>query len=220
MNRKRLWHIAGALVLVAVAWLGFGRWIEAQVISRGTFLVAVRGLNTQQSTVRVVTSVDPNRTEIGCESFVLGGTTVNCLRLAGSTTTNPVTIAAIPAQAGDTNIGMRLTGAGTGAVTISPPALGFQGTTFQAALTGTCSVSAPTALTAFAQANGQVPCTATGLVATDRPIVQAPGALESNIALRAATSAAGSITLNFVCVSSTVCPTTAAQTYVWWAIRP
>ncbi len=219
--RRRILQVFCALTLVVGAWLGLSRLLGAQPLGLGTFYVAIVPGSNAQSTLRVVTSATPQQTQAGCESFRETTTTINGLQFTGAPAGSAPTIAAIACQGGDTNIGLNLRPVGTGSVNISGPSLGAGGTQFYNALTGTCSVSAPSALAADgSEGNGQVPCTATGLLAGGRIWVQAPGALEAGLVMKGATVAANSATLRFVCVSQTTCPATAAQTYFWLVYNP
>lgn len=98
------------------------------------FYVLVNPLSIVQWALRVDTSTTPNRVEIGCgESERAGTTTVNGLRLTGATSGNAVTITAIPCTGGDTNIGIAITPAGTGAVSFGGTASTSHTTFFAAA---------------------------------------------------------------------------------------
>jgi len=110
-----------AVLLLAglLAWLGVAAELWAQPgITGARFYVATTPGTSSQSTLRVDTSVNPNRTEIGCETDRLATTTVNCLRVAGAATGAAPTISAIAATGGDASIGITLTPLGSGAVTL------------------------------------------------------------------------------------------------------
>jgi hypothetical protein len=92
--------------------------LSQPVLSRGLFYLATVAGSGSQSTLRVDTSTTPNRTEIGCETDRLNTTTVNGLRAVGAATGANPTISAVACTGGDSNIGITLTPAGTGTVTI------------------------------------------------------------------------------------------------------
>jgi hypothetical protein len=231
MRRRRLVQVCFAVGVLAVAWLGLSRVLLAQ-LGPGTFYLAVAPPAAEQGTIRVRTEVSPNRTQIGCESFRYVTTIVNCIEITGAATTGAPTIAAISGPAGDANIDLRLQSRGTGAVVLAGRAqLGITGSALTNLTYGTCSVSAPSALTPFASAIAQTPClVANSITGNSNVHVQtqdaAPGfgttGLERGLLLKAATPAVagGQIRLSFACASSTACPATIAQTYMWWAILP
>lgn len=220
MRRTRILQVTAAVFVIAGAWLGLTRGLSAQ-LGPGTLYLATVPPSSEQSTLRVNTGTTPNRTEIGCESFRLVTTTVNCIRITGGATGSPSVIAPIAGQGGDTTPKLSL-GAGMS---------GFSALNF-----GSCQVSAPSGLSAFGQAIGQAPCTApAGITGTSLVWVQtkstsqsfsAPSGtglgLENGLLLKAATPtvAGNQIILSFQCASSSACPTTSAQTYFWWAINP
>src|SRR5439155_4938761 len=106
-----------ALLLLAglLAWLGIAAelWAQPGITGARFYLAPVPG-TASQSTLRVDTSVNPNRTEIGCETDRLATTTVNCLRITGAAAGSAPTIAGIAATGGDASIGITLTPLGSG----------------------------------------------------------------------------------------------------------
>lgn len=72
-----------------------------------------------QNSLRYNDLFTPQRIEGGCESEKTGSGSVNGWRLSGGTVGNPVTITAFPCTGGDTNIGISIVAAGTGAVSFT-----------------------------------------------------------------------------------------------------
>jgi hypothetical protein len=98
--------IAGTLLVTSMPAL-------AQLVA--PFSVRIQGPRDQHS-LRVNPNVSPNRTDIGCESERIGGTTVNGLRIVGAVAGTGPLIAGLPCTGGDANVDLRITGAGTSGV--------------------------------------------------------------------------------------------------------
>lgn len=85
-------------------------------------------------------------------------------------------------------------------------------------LTGTCSVTAPTAL--GIHATGVATCTATGALTSDNLVFVSWRDLEDGLAVEGwNVTAASTITVGFRCASAAACPATAAKTWGWMIVR-
>lgn len=94
--------------------------------SNGNFSVVLNPMTTQQSTLKVDNSTNPNRTNIGCETdlggvggtLAAGSTAVNGIRATGGATGSAALIAAVPCANGDANPGLGVQAFGTGTLTL------------------------------------------------------------------------------------------------------
>lgn len=84
------------------------------------FYLSIVPGNVQQNSVRIDTSVAPNRLDIGAESSRLGTTSqsVNILRCTGALAGSAVGCSAVAGNGGDAAIGITLTPLGTGSVAL------------------------------------------------------------------------------------------------------
>src|SRR3990167_783143 len=229
MARQKVKRALWVLPFLIPALLAIGALLaEGQL--PGRFPVGLRPGQITQNTLQVDNSTTPNRTQIGCEVEQVGGATVQGIRMYGASAGNPPTIEALACTGADSNINLRLAPVAGGRILLSgpvtlssPTTLGDGGTAIGVFRHGTCSLTAPTALLASsADAASSVPCTATGIISTDRVWVAPFPGLENGLVLKAWSAGTGSIVLTFRCtLSSAACAATMGTgAYTWQAITP
>ena len=113
----KTWRVSLLIAVLLVPTLFLGGDVLAQA-AKGKWPVAITGTPSGQNSLKVDNSTTPNRVEVGCETAQESPLTVNGLRVVGSATGANPSLTAIPCTGGDTNIGITLTPAGTGQVTL------------------------------------------------------------------------------------------------------